>query len=258
MKPSQGLEPGSIPGLRTSKSGFQIPKLFKQSRHLRNTMFKKKKCGKCGKKIGEKYSFCPYCGSQINQENDEDFGMRGKNDLMPLANELKLPFGFNAIFNSLMKNLTKEMEEQMKANLQPEQPKKEKKDGISISISTFGNGAPKIKVTPMGNTKKEEHESKIKFKNSNFTSEKAKKFSSLKREEPKTSIRRFSNKVVYELDMPEVNSIENVSIIKLENSIEIKAIGKNKSYVKVIPINLPIKNWEISEGKLILELGIKN
>jgi HSP20 family molecular chaperone IbpA len=244
--------------MRIIKSGFQIPKLFKQSRHLRNTMFKKKKCGKCGKKIGEKYSFCPYCGSQISSENDEDFGMLGKNDFMPLANDLKLPFGLNAIFNSLMKNLSKEMEEQMKSNFAQEQPKKVKKDGISISISTFGNGAPRVNVTPMGNQKIEQEKPNEKIKQNNFTKEKIKKFNALKREEPKTNIRRLSNKLVYEIEMPGVKTIEDISISQLENSIEIKAIGEKKAYGKIIPISLPIKNYDLSEGKLILELGIKN
>ena len=221
-------------------------------------MFKKKKCEKCGKKIGEKYSFCPYCGNQISSENDEDFGMLGKNDFMPLANELKLPLGLNTIFNSLMKNLSKEMEEQMKGNFPQEQPKKTKKDGISISISTFGNGAPRVKVTPMGNQKVAQEKTNEKIKQNNFTKEKIKKFNELKREEPKTNIRRLSNKLVYEIEMPGVKTIENISITQLENSIEIKAIGDKKAYGKIIPISLPIKNFDLSEGKLILELGIKN
>ena len=221
-------------------------------------MFKKKKCKKCGKKIDEKFSFCPNCGNRINSENDEDFGMLGKNDFMPLADEIKLPFGFNAIFNSLMKNLSREFEEQLKGNIPQGQPKNLKKDGISISISTFGNGAPKIKVSPMGNQRIEQEKTAERIKKNNFTKEKIKKFSELKREEPKTNIRRLSNKLVYEIEMPGVKTIEDVSISQLENSIEIKAIGEKKAYAKIIPINLPIKNYDLSEGKLILELGIKN
>lgn len=219
---------------------------------------KKKKCEKCGKKIDEKYSFCPYCGDRKDSENETDFGMLGKNDFMPLTNEIKLPFGFNAIFNSLVKNLSKEFEEQMKQELSQGKEKKVKKDGISISISTFGNGAPKIKVAPMGNSNPHIQKEPEKTTHKNFTKEKIKKFSELKREEPKTNIRRLSNKLVYEIEMPGVKSIEDISITKLENSIEIKAIGKEKAYAKIIPINLPIKNYGLSEGKLVLELGIKN
>jgi HSP20 family molecular chaperone IbpA len=151
------------------------------------------------------------------------------------------------------------MEEQMKGNFQQEQPQKKiKKDGISISISTFGNGAPRVKVTPMGNQQIAEEKPTEKIKQNNFTKEKIKKFSKLKREEPKTNIRRLSNKLVYEIEMPGVKSIEDISISQLENSIEIKAISEKKAYAKIIPINLPIKNFDLSEGKLILELGIKN
>jgi len=38
----------------------------------------------------------------------------------------------------------------------------------------------------------------------------------LPRHEPATNIRRLSNKVVYEIEMPEIKSIEDISIIKLE------------------------------------------
>ncbi len=138
-------------------------------------------------------------------------------------------------------------------------PKKIKKEGISISISTFGDGPPKIKVTQLGNKPKlEVQEEKEKLKPNTFTKERIKKFTSLKKEEPQTNIRRLSNKVIYELEMPGVKSIDDISIIKLENSIEIKAVSKNKAYVKIIPINLPITDYGLSEGKLILELGVKN
>lgn len=224
-------------------------------------MFKKKKCLKCGKKIGEKDNFCPNCGFRNNSENEEDFGMLGKNDLMPSLNEIKLPIGFNAIFNSLMKNLSKELDGQLRSNLMNEEEKSKKtikKDGISISISTFGNGPPKIKVNQLGDSPQLKEEKTKPFKQNNFTTEKIKEFASLEREEPKTEIRRLSNKVVYEIQMPGVKSIEDVSIMKLESSIEIKAISKKKAYAKVIPINLPIKKYNLSDGKLILELGIKN
>ena len=275
MKPSQGLGSGPIPDWRThgiihnrvgAPGGALTPNLyFSYQNYLNNTnikvkMFKKRKCQKCGNKIDEKYSFCPYCGNRFDSENQEDWGMLGKNDSISM-NEIKLPMGFNAIFNSLMKNLSKEFDEQLSKNHFPtedKQPKKVGKEGISISISTFGNGPPKIKVTPIGKPKLEQEKEIEKIKPNTFTKEKIKKFAGLKKEEPKTNIRRLSNRVVYELEMPEIKSIDDISIIKLENSIEIKALGKNKAYIKTIPINLPIHDYNLSEGKLVLELGVKN
>ena len=225
-------------------------------------MFRKNQCRKCKRKIDEKYSFCPYCGYKNESDSDEnDWGMLGKDDFMPLTDEIKLPLGFNTLFNSLMKNLSKEFEEQLNTNYfgGDKKPKKTEKGGVSISISTFGNGQPKIKVTPLGNNPKLKSEkTHEKFKQTNFTKENIKKFANLKKEEPKTEIRRLSNKVIYEIELPGVKSMEDISILKLENGIEIKAISKNKAYVKTIPINLPIEGYNLSEEKLILELGIKN
>ena len=37
---------------------------------------------------------------------------------------------------------------------------------------------------------------------------------------------------------------------------EIKRVSKNKVYQKLIPVNFPITNYNLSKGKLVLELGI--
>ena len=220
-------------------------------------MFKKEKCKKCEKSISKEYDFCPYCGIKTDSR-EEDYGMLGKNDFLP-AGEIKLPVGFNALFNSLIKSLSHDLDKQLKENYLPDKPKSIKKDGISISISTFGGGQPKIKVMPIGNKESNEAKpQKNRIKAKSFTKEEAGIFSSLPKEEPKTSVRRFSNKVVYEIEMPDVANRENISIVNLENSIEIKAIGKKYAYVKRIPINLPISSYDLSDGKLTLELDIKN
>jgi RNA polymerase subunit RPABC4/transcription elongation factor Spt4 len=221
-------------------------------------MFKKKKCSNCKSKIEEKFDFCPYCGTSLSSGDMED-GLLGKNDFTPIANEMKIPMGLNAILNSMMKNMNKEFE-QLNTNFPKESKSKGvKKDGISISISTFGNGPPKIKINNMGNNQKVETKKIVeKKKEDTFTKERIKKFTNLIKEEPKTNIRRLANKVIYEIEMPEVKEIDDVSILKLENSIEIKAVGEKKAYKKIIPINLPIINYDLSEGRLILELGIKN
>ena len=220
-------------------------------------MFNKKKCPNCKSKVEEKFDFCPYCGNDLGSGLDD--GILGKNDFTPLGNELRAPMGLNAIINSMIKGMSKEFEE---ANLNlPKEGKSKaiKKDGISISISTFGDGPPKIKINNMGDNKRIEPKKIIeKKKEDTFTKERIKKFSNLEKEEPKTDVRRLANKVIYEIEMPDVIAIDDISILKLENSIEIKAIGKNKAYKKIIPINLPITNYNLSEGKLILELGIKN
>lgn len=228
----------------------------------------KKKCKNCGEKVSDRYIYCPYCSAQLS--SNEDWGMLGRNDFMPSMNEVKLPRGFNMIFNTLLKNLDKQFKEldretgsedieldkfQKRPNI--------KKGGISISISTSGDKPPEIKVRSFGDQKFKKQEQKIKkqikeIPSKTLPQKSLKKISKLPKEEPQTNIRRLADKVIYEIYMPGVKSIKDVSIIRLENSIEIKALAKDKAYIKLIPINLPISNYNLSKGKLVLELEAKS
>lgn len=80
-----------------------------------------------------------------------------------------------------------------------------------------------------------------------------KKFSKLPKKEPKTDLKRIADKISYEIEIPGVEAFEDVSILPLENSIEIKAIAKEKAYSKSIQINLPIVDYNFSKGLLVLE-----
>ena len=82
-----------------------------------------------------------------------------------------------------------------------------------------------------------------------------KKFASLPKQEPETQVRRFSDKIIYEVNMPGIKSEKDISVVKLENSIEVKAAGNNVAYKKIIPINLPITDYKVSNEKLTLEFS---
>lgn len=222
-------------------------------------MFKKKKCRNCGEKINESYNFCPFCRMPVN-DSGEDWGMLGKNDFMG-PDEIKLPMGINTLFNSLVKNLNKQFKELDKEEIKQSKKPGIKKGGISISISTSGDKPPEIKVKSFGNIPElQEQEKQMEEKPKRLkglASADSKKFAGLPKKEPITDIRRLSNRVVYEIKMPGVRSIKDVSIIQLENSIEIKALAKDKVFQKIIPINLPIRDYALSQGKLVLELDAK-
>jgi len=214
-------------------------------------MFGKKKCNKCNSKIDKDFDFCPHCGNYI--EDNEDFGLLGKNDFTPSKTQVKLPLGFDLLFRTLVKELDKQFKE-MDKELGEKKKMPKNSGGISISISSFGNQPPKVMVNSYGPAfRQKEQEIKKQFKKE-FSEEHLEKLSNLPKTEPTTNIKRLSNKLLYEVDMPEVKSIKDISIIQLENSIEIKAIGKNKAYFKLIPFSLPIKKQKFSKGKLLLEL----
>ena len=89
------------------------------------------------------------------------------------------------------------------------------------------------------------------------SNEQSKKLAKLPRKEPKTKMKRLSGKLVYELQVPGVDNLQDIIINKLENSIEIKALSKDKIYSKTININLPILKYSLNHGNLVLELKTK-
>jgi hypothetical protein len=247
-------------------------------------MFKKIICNNCKNKISNKYSFCPYCGNPLLNKSKpikklnktKDYGILGENDSDTnfIEGEIILPKGIEKMMNSLLKNLNIEINEVLNNEdikdinrntkikpLNPNENPYKNSQGFSISFSNF-NQTPKINIIPINkipnnknaNNSKEKEERLMK----NLTKEQIEKFSKLKKEEPKTEIRRFSDVLVYEFLIPKVKSLDDISLLKLENSIELKAVGEDISYKKIIPLNNPIKDYSFSDGKLVLEFSIKN
>ena len=216
-------------------------------------MFKKKTCARCGKKTSTKFNFCPSCGSNLANNSDEDWGMLGKDDNFLEEDSFSAPLlgGFSAkmlnkMLGGAMKMLEKELEKEMKES---------KRTNFELYINGKRIAPDKITVTrkPI-----EKVTTKPKEKISRTLSQEAlKKFLELPKKDPLTNVRRLSNKVVYEIEVPGVESINDISIVKLENSIEIKAIAKDKAYKKIIPIDLPITDYKLDGQKLVLELSVK-
>lgn len=205
-------------------------------------MFNKRCCRNCREKVSSKYRFCPSCGREIESYREEDWGMLGREDIFDdesFANPFFAGFG-GKMLNSMLGNAFKMLEKEMK-NM-------EKSPGSNFRLMING------KEIQIGQQKKSKKTIR-KIPKREFGKEQLKKISELPKKEPKTSLRRIGDKIIYEIEMPEVKSLNDVLINNLENSIEIKAIGESAIYSKTIPINMPITNRELSQGKLILELG---
>ncbi len=208
-------------------------------------MFKKNKCRKCGEALKNKFEFCPSCGTQINK-SDDDWGMLGKKDIeIPMEDFSKGIFGGAGakMMNKMLGNAMKMLEKELQKNANEVHTPRTR-------FELFINGK---RISP-SNIKVEKKQNKKKINPPMFTKESMNKFSSLPKKEPETNVRRLSNKIVYEMDIPGVESVNNISIIQLESSIEIKAISKDKAYSKVIPMRLPINRYKLEDGKLAIEL----
>jgi len=233
----------------------------------------KRKCSTCGEKLDKSFSFCPNCGHNAKKESDDkNFGLLGKDDEISDLHDIgtRMPFGLNTIFNTLLKQVDKqfrELDKEMGKDVEKMKQPNFRGKGLSISISTATGKKPEIRVRGLGpgfknlNVKEiqgkpaETKERKIKMPE--ISEKKAKQLAKLPREEAETKVRRLSNKVIYEMNLPGVKKASDIVINKLENSIEIKAFSKDKVYFKLLPVKLPIINYKLNKEKLILELKTK-
>ncbi|MEM4648056.1 MAG: hypothetical protein QXO12_01975 [Candidatus Pacearchaeota archaeon] len=201
----------------------------------------KKKCKNCNKEIDKKFNYCPYCGTK---QKEPDGLLDEIEEKIPIIN-----FGFSGIlkdFNKIANEIIRQMDEEMKKIDKRIPIENEKPKGISIKITFTNQGIPNIDIIKP--EKKEIKEEKIK----RIKDESLKNIEKLPREEAKYKIKRLGNVIIYEINLPGVKSLDDIEIKKLENSIEIKAIGKDKVYFKLIPINLPIYKYELKKEKLII------
>ncbi len=218
-------------------------------------MFKKQKCSQCNRKSKSSFDFCPHCGNQLNKNLGRDYGMLGTNDLVnPLDMLSQSMFGggmLGKMLGSTMKMLEKEMQKMEKEASQENtlQP--------NTNFQMFVNGKP-VNFANKQPAQKQQKKVLTEAPPIYFSKTKTQEFSKFPQKEPETNLKRLPEKIIYELKLPGVKNLEDVSIVRRENSIEIKAIGNKKSYSKVINIGLPIINYELEKGLLTLELESKN
>ena len=206
-----------------------------------------KKCSQCGNKIKTAFEFCPSCGKNLNSQYDkEDFGILGKNDVT----ESDMPMSKTPFIERFVDNAMKILERQMK-DLQKELVKdvKAPKEGRKLNIQFYINGK---KVFP---EKKEiKNVRQLRVINNKDIQDKLRKFSNLPKQEPESKLKRYSGRLIYEISVPGVKSVEDILINELESSIEIKALSEEKIYSKNLNIKLPIIKYNLKKDILILEL----
>jgi hypothetical protein len=196
---------------------------------------KKQPCPKCQTRIKLDFDFCPHCGCDVrNPEKDlRNYGLLGKNEIMGLPTLGGGGMGITdkligTLFNSLMKSFEAHMNsEDVQATPQ----------GITISV-----GGPRQKAA--------------KVKNRVISEEQIKRMTGLPRVEAKTDVRRLADRVVYELKINDIESVDDIFVSRVESGYEVKAIGKKKIYVNTLPINLPLKGYSLGEKGLVFEFNI--
>jgi HSP20 family molecular chaperone IbpA len=201
-------------------------------------MFENKKCKNCGQKIRDDWDFCPYCGSETSEDSPNDYD-----------------------FDSIIENEFKRIDKMFKPDLF-NFPKINMKmpgggNGISIIIRSGSGMEPKIEVKTSGGYKELEPEIKRNL-GIKTCEEKGRrvKVSSIT-EEPETEIKASGNKKTIQIKLPGIKNFKDIDVKKLEQSLEIKAFAKGKTFFKLIPIpsNSEIINKEFKNSILKIEIA---
>ena len=190
-----------------------------------------RKCPSCAKKIDKKFNYCPYCGKSFRQSREEEnYGILGKDDAIDLfGNQIKLPFGMGKIIGSMIKQLEKQLNE--------------------------GEKLPrdfKIKITS-GPQKQILRESKNPKIINPFSKEEFEKKARLPKVEADSKMRRLSDRVIYEIEVPGVKSEKEVLLTELVSGFEVKAYSNEKCFTKFIPFTEIIGHY-VKNEKLFIEL----
>ncbi len=214
-----------------------------------------RKCRRCARKIEKDFDFCPYCGNDFRIEKkairEKDFGFLGKDDLASgQFPSIKMPFGFEGLFNSLMSQIDGQFREIDREIQKPSIPRKNA-NSISISISSMDGKKPEIKLSTSGPEFKQFKETEI--ERPKISDEQAKMLSKLPKKEAETKVRRMSRGIIYEIELPNVKNQKDIIINQLENSVEIKAFSEDTAYFKLLPVNLPIADYRLKDGVLTIE-----
>lgn len=213
-------------------------------------MLKKNKCPHCEKKLKSKYEYCPTCGYKIRNSKKE-WGMLGKNDFI----EEGMPSIFSGFTGGMLNKMMGSAMKMLEKEMQKEGKESQKQPTTKIRLMINGR-----EITPIINRipqAQKQERTPAKTLPINFSFENLKKFKKMPKKEPKTQVRRMGDKLTYELEVPGVESIKDIAIIKIDKGIEIKALAKNKAYEKTISIDLPLLKYILLEGRLFLELDAK-
>jgi len=222
----------------------------------------KKRCPACDRKIDRKFDFCPYCSAPLKNIK-KDYGLLGKSDadlnsLLAKPNPKNASF-MDKIMTSAITGALKVFEKEFRQLEEQERKARENQPSINPNLQLFINGRRIPISNQEAQTINEEEidedgiKTKIIKKAPKISEETIKKSINLPRKEAKTKLTRLKDRVLYELDTPGIDSLNNVIVNQLENSIEVKAYTERIVYIKTLNVKLPLVSYSIRPDKLLLE-----
>ncbi|MCX6815113.1 MAG: zinc-ribbon domain-containing protein [Candidatus Aenigmarchaeota archaeon] len=219
-------------------------------------------CPVCGTRIEKEWGFCPRCGTRISGDFFDEIFSRMRKELAEMNKLLEKDieaFDLSPWFKDMDK----------KASLHP------KRSGFTIKIVRAGNRQPDVSVRTFGDVDKSKLKKEIDelgawqpgiekeaaFRQGSGKPAKPQEKLVIKRpmktEEPKTSVARSASKVVVSIQLPGVESANDIEVSELENSVEVKALAQDKAYFKILtkPSQFRLSKKSFEKGVLQMEFS---
>jgi HSP20 family molecular chaperone IbpA len=221
-------------------------------------------CPVCGTRIEKDWGFCPRCGTRISGDFFDEIFSRMRKELAEMNKLLEKDieaFDLSPWFRDMDRKKTIP-----------------KGSGFTIKIVHSADRKPEVSVRTFGNVdktklRKEMGELGVWQPSLGNQSSGKSEFSHappkpkppelvikgpMKTEEPKTSVAKSASNVIVNIELPGVKAEGgNIEVSELENSVEVKALAKDKAYFKILtkPPQFRLARKSFEKGVLHLEFS---
>lgn len=180
-------------------------------------------CENCGGNADEKWNFCPKCGNEIRRKSFFEYGVA---DL------------FADVANNLARKLLYEMQPGASKNA----------GGFSVKIMQG--------MAPGAGQNREYSDSGIEGRKPAELSAKVRPQPRVTIE-PKANFSKLPGKLLVEVEAPGVKSLDDVDVLELGTSVEVRAYSGDKLYFKIIsiPKKAAVVSKKVEDGKVVLVMG---
>lgn len=226
-------------------------------------------CNRCNKKAEKGWRFCPNCGSIIHARSKSLF-----DDIFSR---------FRGEFKEMDKAFEKEFEvldlsPVFRQNHHLGNHRKVNRKGFTIKITRRNDQRPRVNVQTFGNIDRNAVRKEVSEEMKGLGMEesdiprpapraehaqgthlkgnphhKPARFT----EEPNTKVRSLGNKVIVDMELPDVGSESDIEVKRLESSVEVRARAGDKAYFKIItkPEQFSVTSRSFEKGILHLEFS---
>ena len=219
-------------------------------------------CPRCRERITANWSFCPRCGARL-----------------PSGEESQPP-AYNTSFTEMFKEIERQMKEalgpQVTGNieffdLKPEFVNKNplfKSGGFRVKITRNGDGPPRVDIKAFGDADEKlaekmteairaQNEAAVRQEAPEEVEEEGISRDVSQYREPAATTRWAGDHLIVDLELPGVESEEDIEVKKLEESIEVKAFAGDSGYFKIlsVPKGAKLLDRNLKDCRLTMKIG---